>query len=821
MFLIILTALGTADAGCYGYGCGTKGVWSSWGSWSTCSSSCGLGSQVRTRSCSQGGGCSGSSQANQHCQGYGYGCGTKGVWSSWESWSTCSSSCGLGSQVRTRSCSKGGGCSGSSQETQQCQGYGYGCGTKGVWSSWESWSTCSSSCGLGNQVRTRSCSQVGGCSGSSQATQQCQGYGYGCGTKGVWSSWESWSTCSSSCGLGNQVRTRSCSQVGGCSGSSQATQQCQGYGYGCGTGKCTYRGRTYGEGAQIQTAAGCNTCTCLVNGNLSCTEKFCPSVSNCTTVGGPDAGSACIFPFTFDGVKYTKCTTHRDMDGKAWCSTFTDSRGTHVGGQGNWGYCGGVCGRDPKGLWTPWGAWGTCSSSCGVGSQVRTRSCSQGLCSGSSKATQQCQGTKRVRRNVNTLTSSEKTSLSLALQKAISSKDYENIANFHGFPETLCSGVCCPHGSLDFLPWHRLFMVQMEEVLGEALPYWDWTENGSVPALWESLAAPIKQGNLLSSPRCNRPNLNTVKRSSSITINANGLKKKTKTAFMATTFAIFHDQISLPHNEVHVSMECEMWDPRTAAYDPIFYLHHAYVDKQFAFWQELQRLRGLSLKMENHPDLLKSLPPFDNKKFNKLQKTRIFNWGNETFDYKENYCYEYDDLTFDGETPEEFLSAMTSSFSPASVDPTQDATVQKQLPAAPPLPTVYVGIILPKTAPSGFHQFALCLAGSCVSAGRVATFGSPSQNTSSPDIVAKKTHYLVEYEVTDLVNDLGWKGSESEFKLTAKLVNNRLKVPAPVVILRYRGGEVGSIGTVVIGPKQQRQDYGDLLDKFERIIGGN
>eukprot|EP00092_Neocalanus_flemingeri_P033045 GFUD01035939.1.p1 GENE.GFUD01035939.1~~GFUD01035939.1.p1 ORF type:complete len:340 (+),score=57.44 GFUD01035939.1:27-1022(+) len=80
------------------------------------------------------------------------------------------------------------------------------------------------------------------------------------------------------------------------------------------------------------------------------------------------------------------------MDGKAWCSTFTDSRGTHVGGQGNWGYCGGVCGRDPKGLWTPWGAWGTCSSSCGVGSQVRTRSCSQGLCSGSSKATQQCQG---------------------------------------------------------------------------------------------------------------------------------------------------------------------------------------------------------------------------------------------------------------------------------------------------------------------------------------------------------------------------------------------------------------------------------------------
>eukprot|EP00092_Neocalanus_flemingeri_P017752 GFUD01019208.1.p1 GENE.GFUD01019208.1~~GFUD01019208.1.p1 ORF type:complete len:705 (+),score=131.50 GFUD01019208.1:272-2116(+) len=610
------------------------------------------------------------------------------------------------------------------------------------------------------------------------------------------------------------------------------------------------------------------------------------------------------------------------MDGKAWCSTFTDSRGNHVGGQGNWGHCGGVCGRDPEGVWSPWGSWGTCSSSCGVGSQVRTRSCSHRPCSGSSRANQTCQGIKRVRRNVKTLSNSEKTTLQQALQRAIGSGKYEEVGNFHGEPTTpgRCSGIICsPHGSLDFLPWHRLFMVQMEEVLGEALPYWDWTEDGSVPHLWESIAAPIKQGNLLSSPRCPRKDLNTVMRSSNITIDANDLKKKTKTAFMATTFDIFHKQISRPNNDIHVGMGCEMSDRRTAAYDPIFYLHHAYVDKQLAFWQELQKLRGLSLKMENHPDLLKSLPPFDDLRFNNLPKTHTFNRGNETFDYEDNYCYEYDDLEFDGQTPKEFEAA----------NPNQNQT---KTPPSPNTTTgqlyVNVGVILPKMAPSGFHQFDLCLAGSCMYAGQMATFGSPSQsisqrrepplgqrcsgrnyfyedgrcctpvqpcgegegdcdgpgdggvndgdrddfefefsqigdrgcrgdlvcgsnnckkfgayyhekddccekpprgspsqntnsrgspsqNTNSPGMVSKKTHYLVEYEVTDLVNEQGWAGSE--FELMARLDKNRLEVPAPVVILRYGGG-LGSIGTVVIN--QMREDYGDLLDKFEMIIGG-
>jgi len=61
------------------------------------------------------------------------------------------------------------------------------------------------------------------------------------------------------------------------------------------------------------------------------------TVDQCITIGGDDNGSSCVFPFTFDGVVYDKCTTVADPEGKFWCSTLTDEEGEHL--KGNWGYC--------------------------------------------------------------------------------------------------------------------------------------------------------------------------------------------------------------------------------------------------------------------------------------------------------------------------------------------------------------------------------------------------------------------------------------------------------------------------------------------------
>ena len=100
-------------------------------------------------------------------------------------------------------------------------------------------------------------------------------------------------------------------------------------------------------------------------------------------------------------------------------------------------------------------------------------------------------GTQFTRRNINTLIPEERQSLVKAMQAAIASKEFQAVGDFlfcFASRGTICntSGTpefCCPDASRvqDFLPWHRLLMVHMEEVLKTNLPYWDWTEDSRVP----------------------------------------------------------------------------------------------------------------------------------------------------------------------------------------------------------------------------------------------------------------------------------------------------------------------------------------------------
>ena len=61
--------------------------------------------------------------------------------------------------------------------------------------------------------------------------------------------------------------------------------------------------------------------------------------NNCVTVSGGTVGSACAFPFRYQGKEYRGCTVADANDGKQWCSIKTDDNGNHIGGQGLWGHC--------------------------------------------------------------------------------------------------------------------------------------------------------------------------------------------------------------------------------------------------------------------------------------------------------------------------------------------------------------------------------------------------------------------------------------------------------------------------------------------------
>ena len=59
----------------------------------------------------------------------------------------------------------------------------------------------------------------------------------------------------------------------------------------------------------------------------NCLSVHFPEES-CIAVGGPGIGKACVFPFTFEGVKYDKCQYY--LDGQLTCATEVDDNGTTI-----------------------------------------------------------------------------------------------------------------------------------------------------------------------------------------------------------------------------------------------------------------------------------------------------------------------------------------------------------------------------------------------------------------------------------------------------------------------------------------------------------
>ena len=74
-----------------------------------------------------------------------------------------------------------------------------------------------------------------------------------------------------------------------------------------------------------------------------CSLFFSLDFSNCKTVpGGPKEQAPCKFPVIFKGKWHDECIWEKNEE-KPWCSTKTNKKGFHVGGQNNWGYCGPNC----------------------------------------------------------------------------------------------------------------------------------------------------------------------------------------------------------------------------------------------------------------------------------------------------------------------------------------------------------------------------------------------------------------------------------------------------------------------------------------------
>ena len=207
-----LTEVGACDAGPCPVDCDV----SAWGNWSACTESCDGGLQTRSRSIttqSQNNGtvCP-NLQQTRDCNTQA--CPVDCQVSAWGQWGSCSVSCGDGgSETRSRSvviaAAHGGAACPDFQETRSCNDGP--CPVHCVVSSFSGFGTCSKSCGGGTQTRSRSvvtdAAHGGAACPSLTETQQCNDQA--CPVDCVVSDWGDWTTCTKSCGGGQESQSRS------------------------------------------------------------------------------------------------------------------------------------------------------------------------------------------------------------------------------------------------------------------------------------------------------------------------------------------------------------------------------------------------------------------------------------------------------------------------------------------------------------------------------------------------------------------------------------------------------------------------------------
>jgi tyrosinase len=135
------------------------------------------------------------------------------------------------------------------------------------------------------------------------------------------------------------------------------------------------------------------------------------------------------------------------------------------------------------------------------------------------------------------------------------------------------------HGNPRFLPWHRIYLIKMEQLLMSVdptvcIPYWKSSEEQAFPS-W--LVAFTPTVNLLGGPHTVNRNIggaSTLPNAAAVTAaTANG------------TFNAFGGAVEGIHNSGHVWVGGSMWGFATAPADPVFWMHHAEIDRIWAEWQ--------------------------------------------------------------------------------------------------------------------------------------------------------------------------------------------------------------------------------------------
>lgn len=215
-----------------------------------------------------------------------------------------------------------------------------------------------------------------------------------------------------------------------------------------------------------------------------------------------------------------------------------------------------------------------------------------------------------------------------AFKARADNKGYEYFANWHG----VAFGLCQHHNDL-FLPWHRGYLYHYELALQDidpdvTVPWWNWMDEAGLPtAFTDSVDAnPLTGAQIEPSGVPRQPGWpkETTRDPGGAdgqgpaplppplrTTNMGGREVDLYSWMMnATAYADFESRCWRLHDNIHVWVGGTMSDQNWAAYDPIFWTHHAMVDRLWRLWQANNpsalpdpALLGVSMSFATWPSL--------------------------------------------------------------------------------------------------------------------------------------------------------------------------------------------------------------------------
>jgi tyrosinase len=195
----------------------------------------------------------------------------------------------------------------------------------------------------------------------------------------------------------------------------------------------------------------------------------------------------------------------------------------------------------------------------------------------------------RPRVNHQTLDAAARDRFNQALQAAHADGSYQAVAVIHSESHNMHTGMGNATSTERFLPWHRQYLFEMENVLrkkqpGVTIPYWDYANDHARPDwVWQP------SGVVRNTPGAAGGTLPT--------------QSTIDTIMQNSAYYSFSQALEFgAHNQVHNWCNGTITTPSTASNDPIFFLLHANVDRIWDMWQlnhtDVPKLTGPAAVMD-------------------------------------------------------------------------------------------------------------------------------------------------------------------------------------------------------------------------------